>query len=197
MDVGRGFLPPRHIQVAPARRTTSTSVEGTATGHHRGVPVERRQRAEQELLEKNQQLEALSASLENVRESERRRIARELHDELAEDTEEGDDHRGVFAIEPLDRGFGYTFGNSLRRVLLSSLEGAAVTAVKIEGVAHEFTTLPGVREDVVDIVLNIKAMAVRMQSDRPHRLVLKATGRIRTCIFNSITDNGVETRTDY
>ena len=59
-------------------------------------------------------------------------------------SEEGDDHRGVFAIEPLDRGFGYTFGNSLRRVLLSSLEGAAVTAVKIEGVAHEFTTLPGV-----------------------------------------------------
>ena len=58
-------------------------------------------------------------------------------------SEEGDDHRGVFAIEPLDRGFGYTFGNSLRRVLLSSLEGAAVTAVKIEGVAHEFTTLPG------------------------------------------------------
>src|SRR5215468_10124544 len=65
--------------------------------------------------------------------------------------EDVDDHQGVFAIEPLDRGFGHTFGNSLRRVLLSSLEGAAVTAVKIEGVAHEFTTLPGVREDVADI----------------------------------------------
>jgi DNA-directed RNA polymerase subunit alpha len=62
--------------------------------------------------------------------------------------EEVDDLRGVFVIEPLDRGFGYTFGNSLRRVLLSSLEGAAVTSVKIEGVAHEFTTLPGVQEDV-------------------------------------------------
>src|SRR5439155_1169177 len=62
--------------------------------------------------------------------------------------EEVDDNRGVFVIEPLDRGFGYTFGNSLRRVLLSSLEGAAVTSVKIEGVAHEFTTLPGVRDDV-------------------------------------------------
>src|SRR6059058_1954471 len=66
--------------------------------------------------------------------------------------EEVDDSRGVFMIEPLDRGFGYTFGNSLRRVLLSSLEGAAVTSVKIEGVAHEFTTLPGVREDVTDIL---------------------------------------------
>ena len=62
--------------------------------------------------------------------------------------EDVDDHRGVFGIEPLDRGFGHTFGNSLRRVLLSSLEGAAVTSVKIDGVAHEFTTLPGVREGI-------------------------------------------------
>jgi DNA-directed RNA polymerase subunit alpha len=68
--------------------------------------------------------------------------------------EEVTENRGVFVIEPLDRGFGYTFGNSLRRVLLSSLEGAAVTSVKIEGVAHEFTTLPGVREAVTDIILN-------------------------------------------
>ena len=74
--------------------------------------------------------------------------------------EEVDENRGVFVIEPLDRGFGYTFGNSLRRVLLSSLEGAAVTAVKIEGVAHEFTTLPGVREDVTDIILNLKNLIV-------------------------------------
>ena len=70
--------------------------------------------------------------------------------------EEVDEHRGVFQIEPLDRGFGHTFGDSLRRVLLSSLEGAAVTSVKVEGTAHEFTTLPGVREDVTDIVLNLK-----------------------------------------
>jgi hypothetical protein len=62
--------------------------------------------------------------------------------------EEADEHRGVFVIEPLDRGFGHTFGNSLRRVLLSSLEGTAVTSVKVEGTAHEFTTLPGVREAV-------------------------------------------------
>ncbi|MEX0850571.1 MAG: DNA-directed RNA polymerase subunit alpha [Gaiellaceae bacterium] len=81
--------------------------------------------------------------------------------------EEADDHRGVFLIEPLDRGFGHTFGNSLRRVLLSSLEGAAVTAVKIEGVAHEFTTLPGVREDVTDIILNLKNLIVLLHGASP------------------------------
>src|SRR5213075_2655927 len=81
--------------------------------------------------------------------------------------EEIDEYRGVFQIEPLDRGFGYTFGNSLRRVLLSSLEGAAVTSVKIEGVAHEFTTLPGVREDVTDILLNLKNLTCRLHGESP------------------------------
>src|SRR5437016_13395786 len=81
--------------------------------------------------------------------------------------EEVDEHRGVFAIEPLDRGFGHTFGNSLRRVLLSSLEGAAVTSVKVEGTAHEFTTLPGVREDVTDVVLNLKNLVARLHGDSP------------------------------
>ena len=81
--------------------------------------------------------------------------------------EEVDDLRGVFVIEPLDRGFGYTFGNSLRRVLLSSLEGAAVTSVKIEGVAHEFTTLPGVREDVTDIILNLKQLVCILHGESP------------------------------
>jgi DNA-directed RNA polymerase subunit alpha len=81
--------------------------------------------------------------------------------------EEVNENRGVFVIEPLDRGFGYTFGNSLRRVLLSSLEGAAVTAVKIEGVAHEFTTLKGVREDVTDIILNLKNLIVRLHGESP------------------------------
>ncbi len=81
--------------------------------------------------------------------------------------EEVDQHRGVFVIEPLDRGFGHTFGNSLRRVLLSSLEGAAVTSVKVEGTAHEFTTLPGVREDVTDIVLNLKNLVARLHGDSP------------------------------
>jgi DNA-directed RNA polymerase subunit alpha len=81
--------------------------------------------------------------------------------------EEVNENRGVFVIEPLDRGFGYTFGNSLRRVLLSSLEGAAVTAVKIEGVAHEFTTLKGVREDVTDIILNLKNLIVLLHGESP------------------------------
>ena len=75
------------------------------------------------------------------------------------------DNRGTFTIEPLDRGFGYTFGNSLRRVLLSSLGGAAVTSVRIEGVAHEFSTINGVKEDVTDIVLNLKENVCRMHSD--------------------------------
>src|SRR5918911_4376033 len=81
--------------------------------------------------------------------------------------EEVDEQQGVFVIEPLDRGFGYTFGNSLRRVLLSSLEGAAVTSVKIEGAVHEFTTLPGVREDVTDILLNLKNLVCRLHGDSP------------------------------
>jgi len=76
-----------------------------------------------------------------------------------------DENRGTFTIEPLDRGFGYTFGNSLRRVLLSSLSGAAVTSVRIEGVAHEFSTIPGVKEDVTDIVLNLKGVVCKMHSD--------------------------------
>src|SRR6058998_3553549 len=80
-------------------------------------------------------------------------------------SESVDDNRGTFTIEPLDRGFGYTFGNSLRRVLLSSLSGAAVTSVRIEGVAHEFSTIRGVKEDVTDIVLNLKSVVCRMHSD--------------------------------
>jgi DNA-directed RNA polymerase subunit alpha len=80
-------------------------------------------------------------------------------------SENVEDNRGSFTIEPLDRGFGYTFGNSLRRVLLSSLAGAAVTSVRIEGVAHEFSTIKGVKEDVTDIVLNLKGIVCRMHSD--------------------------------
>jgi DNA-directed RNA polymerase subunit alpha len=79
--------------------------------------------------------------------------------------EKADDRHGTFTIEPLDKGFGYTFGNSLRRVLLSSLGGAAVTSVRIEGVAHEFSSVPGVKEDVTDIVLNLKDLVVRMHTD--------------------------------
>jgi DNA-directed RNA polymerase subunit alpha len=80
-------------------------------------------------------------------------------------SEKVDDNRGTFTIEPLDKGFGYTFGNSLRRVLLSSLGGAAIKSVRIEGVAHEFSTISGVKEDVTDIVLNLKDIVIRMHMD--------------------------------
>lgn len=78
--------------------------------------------------------------------------------------------------EPLERGFGLTLGNALRRVLLSSLQGAAVTALRIDGVLHEFSTIPGVREDVTDVVLNIKTLALRMGGEGPKRVTLSATG---------------------
>jgi len=94
------------------------------------------------------------------------------------DIEFGSDAGRVATIiaEPLERGFGMTLGNSLRRILLSSLQGAAVTAVRIDGVLHEFSTIAGVREDVTDIVLNIKQLAVRMHGEGPKRMVLTATG---------------------
>ena len=84
--------------------------------------------------------------------------------------------KAVFVAEPLERGFGMTLGNSLRRVLLSSLQGAAVTSIKIEGVLHEFSSLAGVREDVTDIVLNVKQIALKMEGEGPKRLQLAATG---------------------
>ena len=84
--------------------------------------------------------------------------------------------KATFVAEPLERGFGLTLGNALRRVLLSSLQGAAVTSIKIENVLHEFSSLAGVREDVTDIVLNIKQVALKMEGDGPRRLQLSATG---------------------
>ena len=80
-------------------------------------------------------------------------------------SEQVEENKGVFTIEPLDKGFGYTFGSSLRRVLLSSLGGAAITSVRIEGVSHEFSNIAGVKEDVTDIVLNLKDLVVRMHTD--------------------------------
>lgn len=80
-------------------------------------------------------------------------------------TEKADENKGVFTIEPLDKGFGYTYGNSLRRVLLSSLGGAAITDLRIEGVYHEFSTIEGVKEDVTDIILNLKDVVARLHTD--------------------------------
>ena len=105
--------------------------------------------------------------------------------------EEVNEDRGVFVIEPLDRGFGYTFGNSLRRVLLSSLEGAAVTSVKLEGVAHEFTTLPGVREDVTDIILNLKQLVAILHGDSPEvevRLTARGEGTVTAADIEAPAD---------
>jgi DNA-directed RNA polymerase subunit alpha len=111
-------------------------------------------------------------------------VPRIIHEELTEE-------RGIFVIEPLDRGFGYTFGNSLRRVLLSSLEGAAVTSVKIEGVAHEFTTLKGVREDVTDIILNLKSLVCLLHGDSPEvevRLEKKGPGVVKASDIEAPAD---------
>jgi DNA-directed RNA polymerase subunit alpha len=90
-------------------------------------------------------------------------------------------NRARFVVEPLDRGFGHTFGNALRRVLLSTIEGAAVSSVKIEGVAHEFSTLPGVKEDVTDIILNLKGLVCRLHGDLDEvlvRLVKTKAGKV-------------------
>lgn len=92
--------------------------------------------------------------------------------------------------EPLERGFGMTLGNALRRVLMSSLQGAAVTAIQIDGVLHEFSSIPGVREDVTDIVLNVKNLALRMHADGPKRMTLRATGpgEVRASQITPIAD---------
>ena len=90
--------------------------------------------------------------------------------------EEEDERRGRFVAEPLPRGLGHTLGNSLRRVMLSGLEGAAVTKVRIEGVSHEFSTIPGVREDVVDIILNLKDLKFTLERDEPVELEINKSG---------------------
>ena len=90
--------------------------------------------------------------------------------------EEEDERRGRFVAEPLPRGLGHTLGNSLRRVMLSGLEGAAVTKVRIEGVSHEFSTIPGVREDVVDIILNLKDLKFTLEREEPVELEINKSG---------------------
>ena len=83
---------------------------------------------------------------------------------------------GKFILEPLERGFGTTIGNSLRRVLLSSLPGVAATSIKIDGVVHEFSTVPGVTEDVTEIVLNIKSLTAKLHCDEPKTVYIEAEG---------------------
>jgi len=107
--------------------------------------------------------------------------------------EEVEDNQGSFTIEPLDKGFGFTYGNSLRRVLLSSLKGAAITSVRIEGVAHEFSSIAGVKEDVTDIILNLKDIVVRMHTDADMvEVPLVATGPGEITAADLETPAGVE-----
>ena len=108
----------------------------------------------------------------------------------AEISEDG--RYGKFVWEPLERGYGITLGNSLRRVLLSSLPGAAVTYVKIDGVLHEFATIPGVREDVADIILNIKALCLKMEGEEEKVLRIECSGEQEVTAANIIADSDVE-----
>jgi DNA-directed RNA polymerase subunit alpha len=103
-----------------------------------------------------------------------------------------DDRYGKFVLEPLERGFGITMGNSMRRVLLSSLPGVAVTSVKVDGALHEFTTLPGVKEDLVEIILNLKELALVMSGDEPKIITINAQGPGRVTAGDIIVDADVE-----
>ena len=106
---------------------------------------------------------------------------------------EGDGNRVATVVaDPLEPGYGYTLGNALRRVLLASLQGAAVTGVRIEGVLHEFSNIPGVREDVTDIILNIKSLALRMHSEGPRRMTLRQSGPKVVTAGDIETDADVE-----
>ncbi len=99
---------------------------------------------------------------------------------------------GKFFAEPFERGFGATIGNSLRRILLSSIAGAAVTSIKIEGVLHEFSTVPGVKEDVTDIILNIKNLRLRLHGDKPKVIRLKKKGAGKVCAKHIVSDADIE-----
>ena len=99
---------------------------------------------------------------------------------------------GRFVIEPLERGFGHTLGNSLRRVLLSSLPGVAVSSVHIEGVQHEFSTIPGIKEDVTEIILNLKSLAVKMFAEGPKQLIIDVKGPFELTAGDIRTDDEVE-----
>lgn len=99
---------------------------------------------------------------------------------------------GRFVVEPLERGFGTTLGNSLRRVLLNSLPGVAVTSVKIEGVLHEFSTIEGIKEDVTEIVLNLKELCVRLYSEGPKKAIIDCTGPCKVTAADIHPDSDIE-----
>lgn len=101
-------------------------------------------------------------------------------------------HSGKFVVEPLERGYGTTLGNCMRRILLSSLPGAAITSVKIDGILHEFSTIPGVKEDVTEIILNLKRLAVRINGDENKRAIINAVGPKEVTAADIIVDADTE-----
>src|SRR5881409_49032 len=115
----------------------------------------------------------------------------ELPNRVVSDRSTLTDTYGKFTAEPFERGFGVTVGNSLRRILLSSLEGSAVTRVKIQGVQHEISTIPGVVEDVTDIILNIKSLVVKNASDQPRTIRLDRHERGVVTASDIITDEAI------
>ena len=102
------------------------------------------------------------------------------------------DNYGIFEVSPLERGYATTIGNSLRRILLSSLPGAAATSIKIDGIQHEFSTIPGVKEDVPEIILNIKKLAIKLYSDEPKTVYIEASGAGEITAGDIRTDSEVE-----
>ena len=103
-----------------------------------------------------------------------------------------DGHYGRFVVEPLERGYGTTLGNCLRRILLSSLPGAAVTSIKIDGILHEFSTIPGVKEDVTEIILNLKKLAIRLNGDSTKRAIINAVGPKEVTAADIMGDSELE-----
>ena len=99
---------------------------------------------------------------------------------------------GKLVVEPLERGYGITLGNSMRRILLSSLPGAAVTSIKIDGILHEFSTIPGVKEDVTEIILNLKKLALRLSGDDSKRVIINAVGPKEVTAADIIGDSELE-----
>ena len=99
---------------------------------------------------------------------------------------------GKFVVEPLERGYGTTLGNALRRILLSSLPGAAVTSVKIDGVLHEFSTIPGVKEDVTEIIHNLKKLAIKLNGENTKRVIINAVGPAEVTAADIIADSDLE-----
>lgn len=103
-----------------------------------------------------------------------------------------DPNYGKFVVEPLERGYGTTLGNSLRRILLSSLPGVAVTSVKIDGILHEFSTIPGVKEDVTEIILNLKKLAVRLTGEDEKRVLINEVGPKEVTAADILADSDIE-----